>query len=77
MDIYQKVLAARGAAFDHPQHDKELMEMVDIKIRQQVPQMIKDEIKQVIVDLRTTLNGKYVDNSNIKQAIIEEILNNL
>ena len=60
----------------HRQHIHEFIELVEQMIKELVPQLIKEEMEKiydVLVAIKTQINGKDVDFPDVKDYIIEQI----
>ena len=64
----------------HRQHIREFIELVEQMIKELVPQLIKEEIEKiydVLVAIKTQINGKDVDFPDVRDYILEQIAKEL
>ena len=64
----------------HRQHIHEFIELVEQMIKELVPKLIKEEMEKiydVLVAIKTHINGKDVDFPDVKDYIIEQIAKEL
>ena len=64
----------------HRQHIREYVMLVEQMIKDIVPQLIKEEIEKiydVLVAIRTQINGKNVDFPDVREYILEQIAKEL
>lgn len=61
----------------HAEHVQQLSELMDAKIREQVPAMIQQQQEEQQVNIQTYLNGKPVSSGNIGKAVKDFIVDAL
>ena len=61
----------------HEQHVYQIYNLVSQMIAEAVPPLVKQCVEEIMVDVRTTLNGKPDDLSGLKDDITRKVLDGI
>ena len=74
---YLTILESEEKSVEHQRHLYEIEELVRMMIEELVPQVVEKNLVEALVKITTTINGEKVDFKDVKEYIINRLIEEL